>query len=320
MDFKDYYEVLGVERDDSQEAIKSAYRKLARQYHPDVSREPDAEERFKEIGEAYEVLKDPEKRAAYDQLGADWQNGQEFRPPPDWQGDFEFGGGGFTGQEGAAYSDFFESLFGGRGAGPAGRAGPRQSGFKIPGEDLSSRVWIDLEDAYQGATRQLSLRRPEVSANGRVQQKTRTLNVKIPRGVRPGQQIRLAGQGGQGFGGGPPGDLYLEILFNDHPRYRVEGADVYLELPVAPWEAALGAKVKVPTPGGAVDLSIPQNSKAGARLRLRGRGLPGKPAGDLFVVLKVALPPADSETAKALYRQMREALSSSFDPRAELRQ
>ncbi len=322
MEYKDYYKIMGVARDATQDEIKRAYRKLARKYHPDVSKEADAEQKFKEVGEAYEVLKDPEKRAAYDQLGANWQAGQDFRPPPGWDAGFEFSGGGYTGADSAAFSDFFESLFGqrggfrgaGMGAGMGGGMGG--GGFHMRGEDHHAKILIDLEDAYKGSTRTLSLRVPEVDAQGHVRTRERTLNVRIPKGIRQGQQIRLAGQGAPGVGSGAQGDLYLEVEFNPHSLYRVEGRDVYLDLPLAPWEAALGAKVKVPTPDGAVDLSIPPNSKAGRKLRLKGRGIPGKSPGDFYVVLQIALPPADTEKARELYKKMQQELA--FNPRAGL--
>jgi curved DNA-binding protein len=297
---------MGVPRDATQDEIKRVYRKLARKYHPDVSKEADAELRFKEVGEAYEVLKDPEKRAAYDQLGADWKAGQDFRPPPGWNQGFEFHGGG----QGFEFSDFFESLFG-RGFAPGGR-----SAFHARGDDSYAKVLIDLEDAYHGATRDLGLKHTEVGADGRPQVKERTLRVHIPKGVRQGQQIRLAGQGNPGMGRGGAGDLYLEVAFRPHGLYRIEGRDVYLDLPVAPWEAALGATVKAPTPTGAVDLKIPAGSANGRKLRLKGRGIPGNPAGDLYVVLSIALPQAEDEAAKAAYREMARALN--FNPRAHL--
>jgi curved DNA-binding protein len=308
MEFKDYYSIMGVARDATQDEIKRAYRKLARKYHPDVSKEADAEARFKELGEAYEVLKDPEKRAAYDQLGANWKAGQDFRPPPDWDAGFEFSGGY---QEGSAFSDFFESLFGRAAAGHAG--GP---GFRARGEDHHARILIDLEDAFQGATRTITLHAPQLDGQGHVRTRERTLNVRIPRGIRQGQHIRLAGQGTPGFGGGVAGDLYLDVEFKPHHLYRVDGRDLYLDLPLAPWEAALGDRVKVPTPEGIVDLTIPAASTAGRKLRLKGRGIPGKPAGDLYVVLQIALPPADSESARQLYRTMQQELA--FNPRSGL--
>jgi curved DNA-binding protein len=310
--FKDYYQVMGVKRDATQDEIKRAYRKLARKYHPDVSKEPDAEVRFKEVGEAYEVLKDPEKRAAYDQLGANWKAGQDFRPPPDWDAGFEFHGGGFSGADASRFSDFFESLFG-HGF-PGG--GTRHADFHAHGEDAHAKVLIDLEDAYQGATRTLTLQHTELGADGRPQVKQRTLNAHIPRGVRQGQFIRLAGQGGAGMGKGKAGDLYLEVEFRPHPFYHVEGRDVFLDLPVAPWEAALGATVKAPTPTGTVDLKIPAGSTGGRKLRLKGRGIPGATPGDFYVVLQIVLPPAESAAAKTAYREMEQALK--FNPRARM--
>ncbi|MEZ5541433.1 MAG: DnaJ C-terminal domain-containing protein [Pseudomonadota bacterium] len=312
MEFRDYYQIMGVARDATQDEIKRAYRKLARKYHPDVSKEVDAEARFKEVGEAYEVLKDPEKRAAYDQLGANWKAGEEFRPPPGWDQGFEFHGGGFTGADAAGFSDFFESLFG-HGFTPGGRA---HAGFHARGEDTHARVLIDLEDAYHGATRTLTLKHTELGGDGRPRLRERMLNVRIPKGVAQHQHIRLAGQGGAGIGKGEAGDLYLEVEFRPHAYFHVEGRDVYLDLPVAPWEAALGATVKAPTPTGAVDLKIPAGSAGGRRLRLKGRGIPGQPPGDLYVVLQIALPPAESDAARAAWRALERQLQ--FNPRARL--
>jgi len=312
MQFKDYYQIMGVARDATQDEIKRSYRKLARKYHPDVSKEPDAEARFKELGEAYEVLKDAEKRAAYDQLGANYKGGQDFRPPPDWNTGFEFSGGGYTGGDAQDYSDFFSSLFGKEfRSGGAGRASPHAKG-----EDHHAKVLIDLEDAYHGATRAITLRVPAMDAQGHVITKERVLNVTIPKGIREGQHIRLVGQGSAGVGEGKAGDLYLQIEFRPHPFYRVDGRDLYLDLPVAPWEAALGATVKVPTLGGIVELKIPEGSVSGRKLRLKGRGLPGDPPGDCYVILAIALPPADTEAAKDVYRKMAQELS--FNPRVKL--
>lgn len=308
MEYKDYYQIMGVARDASQDEIKRAYRRLARKYHPDVSKEKDAEAHFKEIGEAYEVLKDPQKRAAYDRLGSGWQAGQEFHPPPDWDADFQFGGDTFV--HGGDFSDFFASLFGGRS--PFAGRGP----FQARGEDRYVRIAIDLEDAYRGATRTLMLQMPEIDAQGRVVNKQHTLNVRIPKGISPGQHIRLAGQGSTGRGKAPRGDLYLQVEFRAHPFYRIDGKDVYLELPLTPWEAALGATVQVPTPDGKVDLKIPPNSAAGRKLRLKGRGIPAKAPGDFYVLLQIALPPAHTEAAKALYRSMQRQLD--FNPRKHL--
>jgi curved DNA-binding protein len=329
MKYKDYYETLGVDRTATQDDIKNAYRKLARKYHPDVSKLADAEQRFKEINEANEVLKDPEKRAAYDQIGSNWKAGQEFQPPPNWDAGFEFRsggpGGGFGGGGspfGADFdpSDFFESLFGRGARGGFAGASQRRS-VSTQGEDHRAKALIDLEDAYRGAERSIVLRVPKETADGRVVLEERRLDVHIPRGIRPGQQLRLAKQGAPGSNGGPAGDLYLEIAFNPHPLFRVEGADVHVELPVAPWEAALGATVDAPTPEGTVRLTIPKGSAQGRRLRLKGRGLPAAKAsgtaGDLYVVLGIALPPADTAKAREAYEALAEA-APGFDPRASL--
>jgi len=320
MEFRDYYEIMGVGRDAKQDDIKRAYRKLARKYHPDVSEDSDAEERFKELGEAYEVLKDPEKRAAYDQLGANWKAGQDFRPPPNWDEGFEFSGGGggdgyagYGGVGGDQFSDFFETLF---------RQGQTRGGFQggrdlhMHGEDRHARISIDLRDSYTGATRSISLRAPELTDDGHVVTRDRTLNVRIPKGIRDGQKIRLTGQGGPGLGQGKAGDLFLEVDLQPPNRYRIDGADVYLDLPVAPWEAALGATVTVPIPSGDVELKIPAGSNQGAKLRLKSKGIPANPPGDFYVVLDVRLPPADTDDARALYEKM--SAEMPFDPRAGL--
>ena len=312
MEFKDYYKIVGVPRDATADDIKRAYRRMARKHHPDVNKDPQAEARFKELGEAYEVLKDPGKRAAYDRLGADWKAGQDFRAPPDWNAGFETPGGGSTPGETADFSDFFEALFGRGFAGRGGHASPHAQG-----EDRHAKVLIDLEDAYQGATHAITLQVPEVDGQGRVSMHERKLNVTFPRGIHAGRVLRLAGQGGPGLGQGQAGDLYLEIAFRPHPRYRVEERDVYLDLPVAPWEAALGAAVQVPTPGGMVELKVPAGSTARSRLRLKGRGIPGSTPGDLYVVLQIVLPPANDETTRAFYREMAGKFGS-FDPRAKL--
>lgn len=317
MEYKDYYDLLGVEREATQAQIKSAYRKLARKYHPDVSKESDSEEKFKEVGEAYEVLKDTEKRAAYDQLGNQWQQGQDFRPPPDWDAGFEYSGG--HGNDNAAYSDFFESIFGQGFGGADGRASGFQSRGK--GQDHHARILISLEDSYQGATRKVTLNSPEIDSNGRVTTRERTLSLKIPQGIREGQNIRLSGQGmpGQGAPGQkkvPSGDLYLQIAFQPHDLYRVDGRDVYLDLPVTPWEAALGAKLKIPTPDGVINLNIPKGSQSGRKLRLKGRGIPANPPGNLYVLLNVVLPPAETESAREVYIEMEKQLA--FNPRADM--
>jgi len=323
MEFRDYYKILGVERSASADQIKTAYRRLARKYHPDVSKEPNAEAHFKEMQEAYEVLRDPEKRAAYDQLGSEWKSGQQFHPPPDWGSGFEFSGrpagGGRAGRRRAGasagggtfaeedFSDFFSSLFGGGSpfAGATGRAG---------GRDHHARVDITLEEAYRGTSRTLELKRPEVKPDGTVELHSHTVRVTIPAGVTEGQLVRLAGQGEPATGGGSAGDLYLEVHILPDRSFTLENRDVTLTFPVAPWEAALGASVTVPTLGGAVEMRIPPGAQSGQKLRLRGRGLPGQPPGDQYVQLKVVLPRADSAEAKAIYEQMRTKLN--FDPRA----
>jgi curved DNA-binding protein len=329
MEYRDYYKILGVDRGVSAAALKSAYRRLARKFHPDVSKEANAEARFKEVQEAYEVLKDPEKRAAYDQLGADWKSGEQFRPPPDWGSGYEFSGGPRRpgrdrgsrradngGQEEfsqADFSDFFSSLFGG--GSPFGGASYAE-GSGRPARDHHARVDIELEEAFRGATRTLELRRPEAGADGRVELRNHTVRVTIPPGVTEGQMIRLAGQGAPAAGGGAAGDLYLEAHILPNRRFALDGRDVTLTLPLAPWEAALGASVTVPTLGGAVQMQIPAGSQAGQKLRLRGRGLPGQPPGDEYVQLKIVLPPANTAEARAVYEDMRSKLS--FNPRADL--
>lgn len=315
MQFRDYYEVLGVPRDATAEDLKKAFRKLARKYHPDVSKEKDAEARMKDVNEAYTVLSDPEKRAAYDQLGKAYQPGQDFRPPPDWDAGFEFSGHGYTPNEADGFSDFFEQIFGRAGMGGRGfgQAHARRGGVRAQGEDHHAKVVLDLEDAFTGATRQISLRAPKMDAQGRVTLESHTLNVKIPRGIKAGQVIRLAGQGAPGIGGGAAGDLLLEVQFKPHPRFRVEGRDLFLKLPVAPWEAALGAVVSVDLPGGAVKVRIPEGAQSGRQLRVRGKGIPGEPPGDLLLTIEVMLPPADTPRARQFYEQM--AKDFAFDPR-----
>ncbi len=313
MEYKDYYKIMGLERTATQDEVKRAHRKLARKYHPDVSKEQDAEARFKEVGEAYEVLKDPEKRAAYDHLGANYQAGQEFHPPPNWDSGFEFSGGGFTDANRAGFSDFFEDLFGRQTHGA--HAGYRTQ-FNARGEDHHAKVVVDLDDAFHGATRSINLQTPALDEHGQMRLIKRTLNVKIPKGVKEGQQIRLVGQGSPSMGQGTQGDLYLEIHFKPHPMYRAEGRDLHMQLPVAPWEAALGATVKTPTPNGTVDLKIPAGSNSGNKLRLKGRGIPGNPPGDIYVTLSVVVPPADSDQARAAYQDMASKLA--FNPRANM--
>ncbi len=317
MEFKDYYETLGVPREAPADDIKQAYRKLARKYHPDVSKEPDAEARFKAVREAYDVLKDADKRAAYDAVGRR-SGGEDFQPPPGWDAGYEFHGAG-PGADGYGsaqdHSDFFEALFG-RAAREAGAR--RAAGANLRGEDHHAKVLIDLEDAYAGTRRNITLRMPAFDEQGRGVLRERTLEVAIPRGVCEGQHLRLAGQGGPGLGSGAAGDLFLEIGFNPHRRYRVDGRDVYVDLPLAPWEAALGAAVVVTMPDGEVQLNIPPGSAAGRKLRLKGKGIPGDPAGDLYAVLTIVLPPAGDDALKRAYEALKAAAGPQFNPRSSL--
>jgi len=322
MEYQDYYKTLGVNRDASADEIKKAYRRLARRYHPDVSEEPDAEAQFKRIAEAYEVLKDPEKRKLYDQLGENWQAGQEYSPPPGGQRTGSRTASGFSSSgDFGDFSDFFESIFG-RGA--AGGFSDPFSGFRqqqgpdwdrhqnAQGRDVSAELEVDLEDAYKGATRTVSF-----NATGQAQSRRRELKVKIPAGVTDGQRIRLKGQGEASPVGGENGDLLIRILIKPHRHFQLDGKDVHLTLPVAPWEAALGATVAVPTLGGRVELNIPAESQSQKRLRLKGRGMPGKTPGDQYVSLVIVNPPAKTQEAKAAFESFREAFD--FDPRANLR-
>ncbi len=306
MEYVDYYKVIGVERNAEQADIKKAYRKMARKYHPDVSKVSDAEARFKEVGEAYEVLKDKEKRAAYDQLGANWKQGQNFNAPPEWGSQFDFGGGrgGAQGGAGAAgYSDFFESIFG-RGGYTQEHGGFQGGGFARPGQNLTADIGVTLYQAFHGEKVAVRV------SDGR------RLNVKIPAGVKDGQKIRLAGQGGEGSGGGKHGDLIIKISIKPDPKFKLKGKDIELTLPIAPWEAALGADVKVPTLSGTLQLKIPANSSTGKRMRIKGRGMPGKPAGNFYVRLEIVTPAANSEEEQALYEQMRDTFK--FEPRSKL--
>lgn len=320
MEFKDYYQVLGVARDADAETIKKAYRKLARKFHPDVSKEADASARMSEVNEAYAVLSDAERRAAYDEIGRGHRAGERFTPPPDWDAGFEFSGrGGPTGAAGfedGDYSDFFSELFGRMGRARAGaRPHGRPQGGPLRGEDHHARILLDLDDAYRGATREVTLRTPQVDAAGHVSMSERTLEVRIPPGVRQGQMIRLAGQGAPGFGGGAAGDLFLEVGFRPHARFRVDGATLITELPLAPWEAALGGVVPVELPGGSVlKVRVPAGAQSGRVLTVKGQGLPGREAGDLELRLQVVLPSAFDPRAKTLYEQMARDLPD-FDAR-----
>ena len=327
VDYKDYYQTLGVSRDASKEEIQKAYRKLARKYHPDVSKEPDAEARFKALSEAYEVLKDPGKRKKYDQFGSAWKQARQTgQPPPGWEGvQFDFGdlgqGGGFRfegagpGFGGSGFSDFFEMLFGEGGRG--GRGGFRTAGGGRPGArsgerrgaDQEAPITLTLEEAARGGRRELSLSDP---ATG----ETKTLSVSIPPGVKPGGRIRLAGQGGSGSGGGAAGDLFLRVDLAPHARLRLEGQDLHTTVPIAPWEAALGGRATVPTLNGDLTIRVPPGTSSGRRIRLRGKGFPrrkGEP-GDLYAELRIVVPEELSERARELWEELRE--SSDFDPRA----
>ncbi|WP_336366017.1 DnaJ C-terminal domain-containing protein [Marinobacter sp. C2H3] len=321
MDFKDYYAVLGVSESATPEDIKKAYRKLARKYHPDVSKEENADEQFKEVGEAYEVLKDPEKRAEYDQLrryGA--RPDGSFEPPPGWQSASGFGGGGYTQADARQFSEFFEEIFGGgqRGGGFSGGfgGGYRQT-VRQRGEDIHARLALFLEEAYQGCEKSLSITVHEPDDHGRLRARQKTLKVKIPAGMREGQHIRLKGQGSPGLGGGDPGDLFIEVELAPHPHYTVEGHDLLITVPIAPWEAALGATVTVPTLSGKVNVKVPKGATAGQKLRLKGKGLPGKHPGDQIVVLQIAVPGEHSAEAQALYEQLAK-VEKHFNPRSKL--
>ncbi len=316
MEFRDYYQILGVSKTADAEEIKKSFRKLARKYHPDVSKEEDAAARMSEINEANNVLSDPEKRAAYDALGSRHQAGQDFRPPPDWNSGNEYSGAGMSEAEAQGFSDFFASMFGDAARGAAPRSGRRQGAAgsqQLRGEDHHAKVVISLLDAYNGATRAITLRAARLDESGHVVSDERTLNVNIPKGLKEGQHIRLAGQGSSGFNGGPAGDLFLEIQFAPDARYRVDGRDVIESMPLAPWEAALGATVEMPTPSGTVQVKVPPGSQAGRKLRLKGRGIPGEPAGDLYLEISVVLPPADTDKARSMYEAM--ARDIPFNPR-----
>ena len=324
MKFRDYYETLGVARGATEAEIKTAYRKLARKYHPDVNKEKDAEERFKEIGEAYSVLKDTEKRAAYDQMGSNWKQGQDFSPPPNWNAGFEFsddpnaGFGGYGGGYDGDQSEFFESLFGRGRHRQGGRSSNARQGMHFKGQDHHAKILIDLADAYNGAKRTISLHMPTQDAEGHVITQERKLDVNIPKGIKAGQNLRLSGQGGPGMGDGSAGDLYLEIDFHPNALYKVDGKDVYLDLPLAPWEAALGTSVNIPTPAGStLELTIPPNTKSGRKMRLKGKGIPSKEPGDFYVVPNIVLPEAQSDAQKAAYQELEKAFD--FKPRSHLK-
>ena len=310
MKYKDYYADLGVKRDASPEEIKKAYRKLAQKHHPDVSKEKGAEEKFKEIAEAYQTLKDPTKRAAYDQLGSSYRPGQEFRPPPDWEKQFHAGQGegGFSFED-LDLSDLFESLS------RSGRRGGARANMPIPGQDYEVTVHLTLEDAYRGTQVELNLGVPEYDEQGRVRHAEKAIKARIPKGATDGQRLRLRGQGGKGVNGGRGGDLYLNIVLHPHPLFRPSGHDLYLDLPLAPWEAALGATVEVPTLDGAVNLKIPAGTAAGRKLRLGKKGLPkpGGGEGDLYAIVQIVNPTVLNDRERELFKKLADI--SGFDPR-----
>ncbi len=316
MEYKDYYATLGVDKKATADDIKQAYRRLARKFHPDVSKEANAEDKFKSVQEAYEVLKNPEKRAAYDQLGSNWQAGQEFRPPPNWEGarsGRQQGEHQFSAEEMAGFSDFFSNLF-------RGQRGSRQyadeGDFKQRGADQQAIITLTLEEAFHGASKTFQLQVPEFTADGQVQQHIKTIKLTIPAGTMPGQQLRLAGQGGPGFNGGPAGDLFLTTEILPHPLYQLDGKDIYLTLPISPWEAALGTQVTLPTLAGKVELKVPAGASAGQKLRLKGRGMPAKPtAGDQYAVVQIVVPPVTTPEQKALFETLAQKIP--FNPRQQ---
>lgn len=307
MKYKDYYAILGVDKGAKPEDIRKSYRKLARKYHPDVSKEPDAEEKFKAMAEAYETLKDPEKRAAYDQLGSH-SPGQEFRPPPDWEQHFARGQSSFDDID---LADLFAGLGGGNGF-------RRRTDPNAPaaGRDYEAAVRLTLEQAFHGTEVQLDLSVPEYDANGVAHRVPRLVSVRIPRGVTDGQKLRVPAKGGKGTRGGRAGDLYLDIAVTPHKLFRADGRDLFVDLPLAPWEAVLGANIELPTPAGPVNLKVPAGTRAGQQLRLSGRGLvrPGGTAGNLFAIVQIAVPTVLDDAQRALFRQLAE--TSTFNPRA----
>ena len=307
MKYKDYYEILGVPRDATTDVIKKAYRKLAHQYHPDVSKDPKGEEKFKDVSEAYKALKDPEARAAYDKLGSH-RPGEDFQPPPEWGQ--QFGDGQFSFED-IDLSDLFAGL-GGGGRGGRGRGGK----FPIPGQDYEVTAPITIEDAYRGTELDLNLSVPEYDGQGHVRRVPLVFKARIPKGVTDGERLRLPGKGGKGLNGGANGSLYLTIALQPHPLYRASGHDLYLDLPLAPWEAALGASVEVPTLGGSVRLKVPPGTNTGQKLRLAKRGLPRRREGegDLFAIVQIVVPTSPTEREKALFKDL--ADTSQFNARA----
>ena len=323
--FRDYYEILGIKRAASQTEVQRAYRKLARKYHPDVNKASSAEDKFKEINEAYEVLKDPEKRKLYDQLGPNWRSGQDFRPPPGWESQHDFGRGGARQTEfewggPGGFSDFFETLFGGRGYRQArGGATPGAFGrgtvWRQAGADQETTIRISLEEAFRGGTKPIVLQSQVINPQGQLEVQERRYDIKIPPGILPGQRIRLSGQGQEGTGGGPRGDLYLKVEIESHPVFEIKGRDLYMDVPVTPWEAVLGSEVRFSTISGNIDLKIPPGTQSGQKLRLRAKGMPnpkGTP-GDLYAKVIVKVPVHPSEKERELFEELRK--SSSFNPR-----
>ena len=316
MQYKDYYLIMGVERNATADAIKRAHRKLARKYHPDVSKEKNAEAKFKEAAEAYAVLKDPEKRAAYDRLGANYQAGQEFQPPPDWARNQQSNGDyspHFQDSDGQDHSAFFDALFRSMGR---EQQRPHEPSDRH-GQDQHAKIQIDIEDAYRGATRRIKLGVQVLDSDGHQQVQDRTIEFAIPKGIHQGQHIRLAGQGGAGRGQGSAGDLYLDVELLPHPLYHAHGKDVTMDLPIAPWEAALGGEVTAPTPTGKLQVKIPQGSITGQKLRLKGRGLPSKNPGDFYFVLQIVQPLSASEADKKSYADFQAAFTT-FNPREKI--
>lgn len=318
MEFKDYYQIMGLEKTASSEDIRKAYRKLVRKYHPDVSKEADAQERMREVNEANDVLSDIEKRKAYDALYERAQNGHGqwssqdgFQAPPGWDEGFTFRAGNAPGEE-SDFSDFFSSLFGSMRH--RGQSNAQSASFKTRGEDQRASIEIPLEEALKGTQRDVTLRSLSPDNNGHLQWQPKTLRVKIPAGTHPGQLIRLSGQGMPGQGGGPNGDLYLEIRIAPNPRYIVEGKDIYMSLPLTPTEAALGTQLDIPLPDGhKINLKIPANTRGGSKMRIKDKGFPGNPAGHFFLNIQIALPPANTDAAKKAYEEL--AKAAPFNPR-----
>ena len=328
VEFQDYYETLGVSRDATDAEISKAYRKLARKYHPDISKEKNAEEKFKQLNEAHEVLKDSETRKRYDALGRNWKAGEQFTPPPEWQemfggfanggGSFEFSSSDFGGTAaGGGFSDFFNAIFGGGMFGPTDRSGAmfNRATMPIRGQDHEAKLVVTLEEVYHGASKLISFDAPEMDRSGQLVTKKRSYQLTIPPGITNGKVIRLSGQGGRGQNGGQNGNLLLKVKFKKHPVYWTRGSTVLTKLPITPWEAALGAKIPVPTLGGPVTLTIPAGAQGGQQLRLKGRGLPisATERGNMRVQVSIAVPEKLSDRERELMETLRE--ESAFSPR-----